>query len=105
MALPVLKAAVVTPDVIVKMVDGELEIIPEESYLPPVAISQSVVELARRGSSLNKDEKDFLRKKIDAAKRIIQAIEQRRTTLMRITRRLLEKQGGRTGKWKRRAGR
>lgn len=86
------KAAVVIPDIILKEIDGELEIILEESYLPPVTVSESVVELARKGSGLSKEERDFLRKKVDAARRIIQAIEQRRTTLTRITRRLMEKQ-------------
>lgn len=86
------RAAVVIPDIIMKEIDGDLEIILEESYLPPVTVSESVVELARKGSGLTKEERDFLRKKVDAARRIIQAIEQRRTTLMRITRRLVEKQ-------------
>lgn len=86
------RAAVVLPDIIVKQIDGELEIILEESYLPPVTLSSSVMEMVRKGSSLSKEEKEFLRKKIEAARRIIQAIEQRRTTLTRIARRILEKQ-------------
>ena len=86
------KAAVVIPDIIIKMIDGEMEITLEESYLPPVAINRSVVELARKGSKLTDEERNFIRKKLESAKRIIQAIEQRRTTLVRITRRLIERQ-------------
>jgi RNA polymerase sigma-54 factor len=86
------RAAVVVPDIIVKQIDGEMEIILEESYLPPVTVSASVVEMARKGEALSKEERDFLRKKVEAARRIVQAIEQRRTTLTRITRRILEKQ-------------
>lgn len=82
---------VVTPDIIVRQMDGKLDIMLEESYLPPIAINRSYIDMVRSGK-LTAPEKDYIKRKIEASKRIINAIEHRRHTLYRITDRLLEHQ-------------
>ena len=46
-----------------------------------------------RDKKIPKDERDFLRRKMDAGRRLISAIEQRRGTIHRITEQILERQG------------
>lgn len=81
----------VMPDIVIRQMDGKLDIMLEESYLPPIAINQSYIDMIR-GGKLKAEEKEYIKRKIEASKRIINAIEHRRHTLYRITERLLEHQ-------------
>ncbi len=81
----------VFPEVLIRKVDGTYEIVIEDSYLPPLSINRSYQELLK-GKTLAKDEKDYIRRKIDAGRKLISAIEQRRSTIQRITAEILRHQ-------------
>ncbi len=81
----------VYPEVVIKQVAGKYEIFLEDSYLPPIILNRNYVEMAR-DKSLSKTEREFVKKKIDAGKMLIQAIEQRRSTIQRITVEILARQ-------------
>jgi RNA polymerase sigma-54 factor len=82
---------VVTPDVVVREVDGEYEVILEEGSLPPVMVNPHYIEMLQSGK-LAGAEKEFVQRKVEGARRLITAIEQRRLTLTRIAREVVRAQ-------------
>ncbi len=73
----------ITPDVVVEYVEGRYEVRLEDAYLPRLAISPYCRRiLGDRGAT--EKVRDFIRKKIESAKRLIGAIQQRQHTLYRI---------------------
>lgn len=81
----------VVPDVIVCPVDGEYEVILEESYIPPVMINPYYLSLLQQGA-LSAVEKEFVLRKLESGRRLITAIEQRRVTITRISREIVQSQ-------------
>ena len=73
----------VIPDVIVEEIDGRYEIRLEESEIPPLYISRAYRKLAQEKGT-DAATRVFLRKKIQAARWLIESIEQRRSTLYRV---------------------
>ena len=84
-------APIVSPDVIVREVDGEYEVVLEEGSLPPVMVNPHYVELLQ-GGKLEGAEKEYILRKVEAARRLITAIEQRRYTITRIAREIVRVQ-------------
>ncbi|MHC5081337.1 MAG: RNA polymerase factor sigma-54, partial [Planctomycetota bacterium] len=71
------------PDVIVERIDGEYIIRLEDHYVPTLRISRMYRKLLRDKSE-NRDTRDYIRKKIESARWIIEAIQQRQNTLYRV---------------------
>ncbi|HHT9133004.1 MAG TPA: RNA polymerase factor sigma-54 [Candidatus Tripitaka californicus] len=84
--------AYVVPDVRVEYVDGRYEVIlNENSALPRLAISSFYREhLHQKG--LDATTHQFLQKKMESARWLIEAIEQRRATLYKVTNKMVELQ-------------
>jgi RNA polymerase sigma-54 factor len=81
----------VFPEVIIRRVDGAYEIVIEDSWLPPLSINRNYQEMLK-DKTLGKPEKEYIRRKIDAGRKLISAIEQRRQTIQRITGEILKHQ-------------
>lgn len=81
----------VYPEVIIKPVDGQYEIMLEDSYLPPITVNTKYAEMAK-DKTLTKEEREFLKRKLESGKMLISAIEQRRSTIQKITGELLKHQ-------------
>jgi RNA polymerase sigma-54 factor len=82
---------VASPDVIVRDIDGEYEVILEEGSLPPLFVNPYYVEMLQSGK-LSGAEKEFVQRKVEAGRRLITAIEQRRYTITRIAREIVRAQ-------------
>lgn len=83
----------IVPDVVVESVDGRYEVRVENHYIPRLAVSpwhRERLEKSAGDASL----KEWLRKKIDAAKWLIEAIVQRQDTLQRVATAIVEAQKG-----------
>ncbi|MDQ7780461.1 MAG: RNA polymerase factor sigma-54 [Planctomycetota bacterium] len=81
----------VVPDVLVELVGDVYEVRVEKSFLPPLCVSPGYAAiLADRQAS--QEVKQFIRAKVDSAKRLISAIEQRRSTLQRIAGEIVKSQ-------------
>lgn len=73
----------VVPDVMVEYVEGRYEVRLEDGYIPRLAISPYCRRILQdRGAT--ERVREFIRKKIESAKRLIGAIQQRQHTLFRI---------------------
>jgi RNA polymerase sigma-54 factor len=73
----------IIPDVVVEEVDGEYQVRMNDVGTPRLRISRTYMDLMRqerRGSTT----RDYIREKIQSAKWLIDAIEQRRNTLYKI---------------------
>lgn len=88
----------VTPDFIVEKVENNYIISLNDRHVPSVTISTTYLELLntnKRRRNISPREKEthkFLREKFESAKWFIASIQQRRETLMKIMRAILEKQ-------------
>ena len=81
----------ITPDVIVEIIDGRFEVYLNEPVRKNLRINPFYLKLQQK-SGKNSEEFKFLRKRIDSAQWLISAIEQRRETLLRISRCIVELQ-------------
>ena len=81
----------VVPDLIVEKVDGEYKIFLNDEDLPRLRISPTYKQLAK-DRAFKGQAKEFISSKLNSASWIIQAIEQRRQTMLRTMGYILEKQ-------------
>ncbi len=88
----------ITPDFIVEKVDDNLIVTLNDKTLPSVTLSKTYLEMInsnKRKRNISKRDKEahkFLREKFESAKWFIASIQQRRETLMKIMRAIVEKQ-------------
>ncbi len=88
----------ITPDFIIEKIEDNYVISLNDKSVPSVTISKTYLEMIdskKRKRKISKREKEthqFLREKFESAKWFIASIQQRRDTLMKIMRSILEKQ-------------
>lgn len=75
----------IMPDLLVEYTDKGYEVRLEDGRVPTLAISKLYEKLAATGEA-NAEAKKYLREKFRAARWLLDAIEQRKTTLYRVTR-------------------
>jgi RNA polymerase sigma-54 factor len=81
----------VTPDIIVQEIDGEYVVALNDGELPRLRISRTYQQLAQNGEFKGKA-KEFAQAKLNGANWIIQAIEQRRQTMLKTMHVILDRQ-------------
>ncbi len=74
----------VVPDLIVEKIDGEYIVFVNDTSVPRLRISRSYREVARDRSKFTGENRDFIASKLNAANWMIQAIEQRRQTMLKV---------------------
>lgn len=86
--------AYVVPDVRVDYIDGRYEVILNEDYTMPHLSINNVYRTYISQHPSDAETKNYIKKKIESAKWLMDAIEQRRTTLYRVATSLVELQKG-----------
>ncbi|UCB47221.1 MAG: RNA polymerase factor sigma-54 [Spirochaetota bacterium] len=81
----------IIPDVIIEETEEGFEAIPNNSFIPKLKVNNYFENLARRKGS-DKKIKGFVKEKVQRAKNFMYWIEQRESTLLRVTRAILEEQ-------------
>lgn len=82
---------IVQPDVVVNRVGEDYEILLENDWLPPLMVSRTYLRMARdRG--VDAEVRKHLRSKIEGARSLIEAVEQRKHTLFRVASELVTRQ-------------
>jgi RNA polymerase sigma-54 factor len=74
----------VVPDLIVEKVDGEYLVFLNDTSVPRLRLSRAYRDLVRNRKSLNAEHREFIANKLNAAQWLIQAIEQRRQTMLKV---------------------
>lgn len=87
------EARYVTPDLVVDKVDGEYVVYLNDSNIPRLRISQAYVEeLNRSRGGGDSETREFILGKLNSAKWLIQTIEQRRRTIVKVMQCIVEEQ-------------
>ncbi len=82
----------IVPDFVVEKVDDELVVSLNEWNMPGLQISPHYRKLIRQSRKLEKDVRQFLRKKVESARWFINAIYQRRVTMLKTMHAIVELQ-------------
>ena len=74
----------VIPDLIVEFIDGDYMVFANDTSLPRLRISQAYREVAKNRKAFTGENKEFIANKLNSANWMIQAIEQRRQTMLKV---------------------
>ncbi len=85
------KDETVIPDVIVSKREGEWYIITNDNWIPELRISKTYQSMAKQKDQ-NEETKRFIKRKMDSAEWFIEALNQRRQTLISVTAAILQRQ-------------
>ncbi|MFC1708343.1 RNA polymerase factor sigma-54, partial [Planctomycetota bacterium] len=81
----------VIPDVLCDLVDGDYDVQLNDAYLPRIHVSSRYRRMLEEERS-NRAVRDYIKKKIESAKWLVDSIEQRQNTLRRISNEIVEYQ-------------
>ncbi len=82
----------VIPDLIVEMIDGEYMVFANDTSLPRLRISKSYRDVAKDKRAFSGENKEFIASKLNSANWMIQAIEQRRQTMLKVMNFIVDRQ-------------
>lgn len=85
-----------TPDFVIERDGEDFIIVPTDKHIPVLRINRAYQELMRRGGGrrkeVDRDTRKFIRDKFEAAKWFIASIQQRRQTMMKVMRAIVDLQ-------------
>jgi len=79
----------IIPDIIVEKTDGNYEVRVQDQHLPRLYVSPLYREILER-RNVSPETYQFIRKKVESARWLLEAIEQRRETLLKISKAIVE---------------
>lgn len=84
--------AYVIPDLIVEKVDGQYRVSLNDGGVPRLRLSRAYREVARDKRGMDAEQKEFISAKLNSAQWMIQAIEQRRQTMLKVMNFIVDRQ-------------
>ena len=84
----------VIPDLVVEKIEGVYMVYVNDSNLPRLRLSRTYQKIARDRKNFTGEAKDFIYNKLNSANWLIQAIEQRKQTMLKVMRFIVDKQHG-----------
>jgi len=82
----------VIPDLVVEKVDGQYLVFLNDTNIPRLRLSRVYQEMARDRKKFTPEHKEFIASKLNAAQWLIQAIEQRRHTMLKVMHFIVDRQ-------------
>ncbi len=82
----------IVPDLIVEKISGEYAVFANDTSMPQLRLARSYQEVARDERLFQGENKAFIKEKLDSANWVIQAIEQRRRTMLKVMHYIVERQ-------------
>ncbi|HEU4877906.1 MAG TPA: RNA polymerase factor sigma-54 [Gemmatimonadaceae bacterium] len=82
----------IIPDLIVDKIDGQYHVFLNDANLPRLRLSKAYQEIARDKKKFEGENKEFISNKLNSANWMIQAIEQRRQTMLKVMNYIVERQ-------------
>jgi len=82
----------ITPDLIVEKIDGEYLVFLNDTSLPRLKLSRAYREIAKDKAKFKGENKEFISNKLNSANWMIQAIEQRRQTMLKVMNFIVDRQ-------------
>ena len=80
------------PDLIVEKIDGKYHVFLNDANLPRLKLSKAYQEIARDKKKFEGESKEFISSKLNSANWMIQAIEQRRQTMLKVMNYIVDRQ-------------
>ncbi len=82
----------IIPDLIVDKIDGLYHVFLNDANLPRLRLSKAYQEIARDKKKFDGENKEFISNKLNSANWMIQAIEQRRQTMLKVMNYIVDRQ-------------
>jgi RNA polymerase sigma-54 factor len=82
----------ITPDLIVNKVDNEYKVFLNDTGMPRLRLSRAYQEVTRDRKRLTQENREFIASKMNSATWMIQAIEQRRQTMLKVMNFIVDRQ-------------
>lgn len=82
----------VTPDLVVERYGEEYVVFHNDKNVPRLRINSGYKDLIKRGNTSDTNTKDYVRQKLEQARWLLNAINQRRTTMIRVMEAIVEEQ-------------
>lgn len=82
----------IIPDLVVDRIDGQYHVFINDANLPRLRLSKVYQEIARDRRKFEGENKEFISSKLNSANWMIQAIEQRRQTMLKVTNFIVDRQ-------------
>lgn len=82
----------VVPDLIVDRFGDDYVVFHNDRYIPQLRINASYRKLMKRGSTTPKDTKKYIKQKLEQARWLLNSINQRRSTMIRVMEAIIDKQ-------------
>jgi RNA polymerase sigma-54 factor len=82
----------IIPDLIVEKIDGKYYVFLNDGNLPRLKLSKAYQEIARDKKKFDGESKEFISNKLNSANWMIQAIEQRRQTMLKVMNFIVDRQ-------------
>jgi RNA polymerase sigma-54 factor len=84
--------AYIIPDLVLEKIDGEYKVFLNDSGLPRLRISKIYQDIARDKKKFQGENKEFINQRMNSAHWMIQAIEQRRQTMLKVMNFIVDRQ-------------
>ena len=82
----------ITPDLIVDKIEGRYQVFLNDTGVPRLRISRSYQEVVRERGKMTPENRDFIASRMNSATWMIQAIEQRRQTMLKVMNFIVDRQ-------------
>jgi RNA polymerase sigma-54 factor len=82
----------IIPDLVVEKIDGVYHVFLNDANLPRLKLSRAYQEIARDKKKFEGENKEFISSKLNSANWMIQAIEQRRQTMLKVMNFIVDRQ-------------
>ncbi len=85
-------AAIIIPDLVVDKVGDEYVVFHNDKNTPQLRISAGYKQLLKKGNNTSKDTKKYVREKLEQARWLLNSINQRRSTMVRVMEAIIAEQ-------------
>ena len=82
----------IVPDLIVDKIDGKYRVFLNDTRVPRLRLSRAYQEVARQRGKMSTENRDFIASRMNSAAWMIQAIEQRRQTMLKVMNFIVDRQ-------------
>jgi len=82
----------IIPDLIVEKIGGRYQVFLNDTGMPRLRLSRSYQEIARDKKKMTPENREFIASKMNSANWMIQAIEQRRQTMLKVMNFIVDRQ-------------
>ncbi len=82
----------IIPDLVVEKIDAKYHVFLNDANLPRLKLSRAYQEIARDKKKFDGESKEFISSKLNSANWMIQAIEQRRQTMLKVMNYIVDRQ-------------